>query len=172
VNDPAASLPGPDVFPGLDGFLGTRASLGTDLVFVALFAVLPMLAWSIHMVRHRRAYAVHKRMQLLISAALLLAIVIFEVDMRFVSGWKPRAVASPYWPGGVMGALGVHLCFAVTTVGVWAFVVFEAIRRFPSPPEPGPHGVRHRFWARLAAADLVMTAVTGWIFYYVAFAAA
>jgi hypothetical protein len=50
-------------------------------------------------------------------------------------------------------------------------VVWEAIARFPVPPAPGGHGPRHRRMARLAALDLVATAVTGTIFYWLAFVA-
>ncbi len=161
----------PEAFPGLDGFLGSRASLATDFVFVALFAVLPMLAISIALVR-RRAYRWHRRIQLAIAVALLVAVAFFEIDMRFVSGWKPRAVASPFWPTGVWTALGVHLVFAVSTVVLWTWVVWEAVRRFPTPPQPAIHSARHRLMGRLAAGDLLMTALTGWAFYWVAFVAA
>ena len=41
----------------------------------------------------------------------------------------------------------------------------------PSPPVPGPHSARHRWSARLAAADLACTAVTGIVFYWLAFVA-
>lgn len=156
--------------PGIDGFLGSRASLGTDLVFVALFAVVPLVAWSVSVAR-RGGYRLHKRLQLTIAVALLLAITVFEIDMRLVSGWKPRAVASPWWPDGVWAALSIHLVFAVSTVVLWAWVVWEALRRFPSPPQPAAHGRRHRLMGRLAAADLMLTAVTGWIFYWFAFVA-
>jgi len=91
---------------GIDGFFGTRASLGMDVVLVGLFAVLPLLAWSIHLVRNRRDFAGHKRLQWIIAAALLAAIVVFEIDVRLVSDWKLRAAASPWWPAGVLAALG------------------------------------------------------------------
>ncbi len=42
---------------------------------------------------------------------------------------------------------------------------------FPNPPVPGPHSPWHRRYARLAALDMICTAVTGWIFYYLAFVA-
>jgi len=160
----------PASVPGLNGFLGSRASLGTDLVFVALFAVIPLLAWSVQLAR-RQHYRWHKQAQLAIAAALLVAIVIFEIDMRFVSGWKPRAVDSPWWPGGVWTALSVHLVFAISTVVLWIWVVWEAVRRFPVPPAPAAHSRRHRLMGRLAAADLVLTSLTGWIFYWFAFVA-
>jgi uncharacterized membrane protein YozB (DUF420 family) len=153
---------------GFDGFLGTRASLGMDVLLVGLLATLPVLALSIAAVRARR-YALHKSLQLVIVATLVAAIVAFEVDIRLFSDWKPRAAPSPFWPAGVLWSLGIHLVFAVSTLVLWTWVVWEALRRFPSPPVPGSHGPRHRRMARLAALDLLATAVTGVIFYWLAF---
>jgi uncharacterized membrane protein YozB (DUF420 family) len=164
-----AGVPVP-AFPGIDGFLGTRASLGMDVVLVGLLALLPVLVASIALVR-RGHYVAHRRLQLLIVGLLLAAIVVFEIDIRLVSDWRLRAAASPWWPRGVLTALGIHLVFAVSTFGLWVWVVSEAIRRFPSPPVPGPHSARHRWSARLAAADLACTAVTGIVFYWLAFVA-
>jgi len=165
------SSPTAVLLPGIDGFLGSRASFGMDLVLVGLFALLPVLAWSIHLVRNRRAYATHKRLQIFIAAALLAAIVVFEIDVRLISDWKVRAAASPWWPAGVWTALGIHLVFAISTLVLWVWVLWEAFVRFPVPPAPGSHGPRHRFMARLAAADLVLTACTGATFYWLAFVA-
>lgn len=153
---------------GFDGFLGTRASVGMDVVLVGLLATLPVLAISIAAVRSRR-YALHKTLQLGIVAALLAAIVVFEVDIRLFSDWRLRAAASPFWPAGVLTSLGIHLVFAVSTLGLLSWVVWEALRRFSSPPVPGSHGPRHRRMARLAALDLLATAVTGVVFYWLAF---
>jgi uncharacterized membrane protein YozB (DUF420 family) len=163
---------------GIDGFLGTRASIGMDVVLVGLIALLPVMAWSIALVR-RGHYALHKRLQLFIVAALLAAIVVFEIDVRLVSDWKLRAAGGPawggepnaWWPRGVLMALAIHLVFAISTTVLLAWVVWEAVTRFPTPPVPGTHGPRHRRMARLAALDLVATAVTGTIFYWLAFVA-
>ena len=141
-----------------------------DVVLVGLLATLPVLAASIAAARARK-YATHKSLQLAIVAALVAAIVVFEIDVRLVSDWKLRAAVSPWWPGGVLAALAIHLVFAVTTFGLLVWVLWEAVTRFPSPPVPGTHGPRHRRWARLAAADLVLTAVTGTAFYWLAFVA-
>lgn len=156
---------------GIDGFLGTRASFGMDLVLVGLLTVLPVLVWSVHVVRKKRDFATHKRLQLLIAGLLLAAIVIFEIDVRLISDWKMRARPSPWWPTGVLTALGVHLVFAISTLVLWVWVVWEAIIRFPVPPHPGTHGPRHRVMARIAALDLVLTACTGSLFYWLAFVA-
>jgi hypothetical protein len=129
-----------------------------------------VLAVSIAMVRRGR-YLTHKRLQFLIVGLLLAAIVIFEIDIRLVSDWRPRAAVSPWWPGGVLGALGIHLLFAVSTLVLWTWVVWEAVSRFPVPPAPNAHAPRHRLMARLAAADLGLTAATGLVFYWLAFVA-
>jgi len=156
--------------PGVDGFLGTRASIGMDVVLVGLLALLPVLAWSIAAVRRGR-YGLHKRLQLTITVLLAAAIVVFEVDVRLVSDWRIRAQPSPFWPAGVLTALGIHLLFAISTFGLLAWTVWEALARFPTPPGPATHGARHRRMARLTALDLVATAVTGSVFYWLAFMA-
>jgi hypothetical protein len=181
------------MYPGLDGFLSTRASLMLDVVFLAMFAVVPVLGWSVWLVRVRRNYLWHKRVQLSLAAVLGVTVLVFEVDMR-LHGWRERATASPYFgpmadpgsgaefmfvrllrcqqvPGLVNISLGIHLVFAVSTAVLWTVVVTRALRRFPSPPEPSAHSASHKRWGRLAAMDLVLTSVTGWIFYYLAFVA-
>jgi putative membrane protein len=176
-----------------DGFLGTRASLMLDVVFLAMFVVLVALAVSIYLVRYRRSYLVHKRLQLLLGTVLLVTVALFEADMR-VNGWMDRAEASrfykpmaaPGWllstvylkllgraevPGLVFTSLGIHLFFAVTTSLLWIWVIVQALRRFPKPPAPGDHSASHKLWAWIAAIDMGMTAITGWIFYLLAFVA-
>ena len=162
-------------YPGIDGFLGTRASLMLDVVAVALVALLPSVAVSIYLVRVRRKYLLHKRLQLTLAAVLLVTIVAFETDMR-INGWQARAVESPYFhsPSGVsplMLVLWIHLSFAITTPILWAVVVVQALRHFPRYPAPTRHSRAHKFLGWTAAIDMVGTAVTGWIFYWMAFVA-
>lgn len=163
VNDPID-------YPGWDGFLGTRASLMLDVVMVAMFVVVPVLLWSVYQVRYRRRYQLHKATQIVLTALLFGAVIAFEVEVR-VFGWQERAAGqlggSPM--GLVWPVLWVHLCFAVTTFVLWAVVFVMALRRFPVPPQPSEHSPFHLFWARLAALDMCLTAVTGTLFYWVAF---
>ena len=71
----------------------------------------------------------------------------------------------------MLGSLGIHLVFAISTLGLLVWVLWEALQKFPVPPTPGTHGPRHRGLARLAALDLVLTALTGTVFYWLAFVA-
>lgn len=157
---------------GADGFLGTRASWMLDVVVVAMVVVLPVLITSWWLVRYRRQYRLHKLIQLTLGMVLLVAITGFEIDIR-LSGWEHRASPSvgidP--PQRVYTVLWIHLVFAVSTAVLWVFVTVQALRKIPNPPGPSAYSRRHIFWARLAAVDMVLTAVTGWWFYWVAFVA-
>jgi uncharacterized membrane protein YozB (DUF420 family) len=160
---------------GFDGFLGTRASLMLDVVVVAMAIVLPLLGTSVWLVRYRRRFAWHKRMQLVLGGLLAVAVTLFELEMR-LHGWQMRAKASPYFgtasePGLVFPVLYVHLVFSVSTAVLWIVVTVRALRNFPRPPQPGRHSDAHVRWGRLAVWDMVATVVTGWIFYYLAFVA-
>ncbi len=161
------------MYEGIDGFLGTRASLMLDVVFLAMFAVLPAIGFGIWLVKYRQAYLLHKRIQLTLAAVLAVTVTLFEIDIR-INGWRHRAAESAYYHASqawhlVNLSLAIHLVFAVTTAVLWIVVVTRALRQFPSPPVPGPHSKSHIFWARLAAIDMGLTAVTGWIFYTLAF---
>lgn len=161
----------------IDGFLPLgRGSLMLDVVFVAMFVVVPLLGVSLWLVKYRRNYQLHKSLQLAMASVLLVAVVLFEVDIR-LNGWEHRAEPSPYfdlankWTCLAGRALIVHLAFAVPTLVVWVAVVVQALRRFSRPPAPGPHSQWHARWGTLAACGMLMTAVTGWFFYWLAFVA-
>ncbi len=160
---------------GMNGFLGTRASLMLDVVFLAMFAVLPVMAVSIRLVKKRRQFAQHKTIQLVLATILLIAVTAFEIDMRFFTDWRARAVGSPYYSSegwcGVWISLSIHLACAIPTLVVWTILILAALKKFPRPPLPGPHSQFHRRWGWLAALLMTSTSLTGWVFYYLAFVA-
>lgn len=155
------------------GFLPTRATFMLDFVFVALFAILPTLAYSIYLVKKRRRYVPHKRLQIGLALVLLVTVVAFEVDLTWITrDWRPLAQPSPFYSRGwVDYCLWVHLSFAVPTPLLWLFVIVQALRKFPDPPAPNAYSRRHTLWAWLATAGMICTAVTGWLFYWIAFVA-
>jgi len=158
-------------YPGWDGFLGTRASFMLDVLVIAMALVVVVLAWSVYQVKYRRRFVLHKWVQVILGLVLLVAVVVFEVDVR-LNGWEDRATGAI---GGqasttVWTALTIHLVFAVAATILWPVVIIRALLNFPNPPAPGPHSRFHRLWGRIAAIDMVITAFTGWTFYYLAFA--
>jgi uncharacterized membrane protein YozB (DUF420 family) len=159
----------------MEGFLGTRASFMLDFVALAMVALVPVLGASVYLVKYRRQYALHKKLQLLLAATLLVAVALFEAEMR-ISGWRQRAEPSPYMGHGgatnwVLVSLYIHLFFAVSSAVLWVVVLARALRNFPNPPHPSAHSAFHRRFGILAAIDMTCTAVTGWVFYWLAFVA-
>ena len=162
-------------YSGWDGILGTRGSLMLDLVFLAMFAVVPVMFWSIRQVQHHQRYELHKRIQVGLGVVLAIAVTAFELDMR-IHGWRDRAAASAHWQDGAFNdaidwSLLIHLMCAIPTAILWVVVIVRALRQFPKPVGPNAHSASHRRWAKLATIEMTLTAVTGWIFYYFAFVA-
>ncbi len=159
----------------VNGVLGTRGSLTIDLVFLAMIAVVPILWGSIWLAHKRRRFSQHKWIQIGLATVLLFAVIAFEVEMRF-EGWTHLAKPSPFWRDGAFNdwidySLVLHLVFAIPTPIVWAIVIYRALRQFPNPAEPSLHSRSHRRWGKLSAIGMTITAITGWAFYYLAFAA-
>ncbi len=141
-----------------------------DVVSIAMFIVVAVMCWSIFQVRYHKRYKLHKQTQLALAATLLLVVFAFEIEIR-IYGWEDRAAGSI---GGspapsVWTALYTHMVFAISSACLWPLVIYRASRQFPTQPVPSTHSRSHVFWARIAAADMFLTAITGWIFYYLAF---
>src|SRR5262245_4879658 len=104
-----------------DGFLGNHASFMLDFVVVALVLIVPILLYSLYAVKFRRQYALHRVLQLLLGAVLLVAVALFEVDLHFVQGGWEKVVAKRPEPltteqlAQVRTVLRIHLIFAIST---------------------------------------------------------
>jgi len=161
-------------FRGWPGFLGTRGSFMLDVVFAAMFLVVPAMFWSIQQARRGR-YELHRWVQTSLGIVLGVAVLAFEVDMR-IHGWQDRAEPSAFWRAGAWNdaidySLVVHLAFAIPNTLLWAVTLVQAWRHFPRPAVPNAYSRRHRVWAWLTVVFMTMTALTGWVFYYLAFVA-
>jgi putative membrane protein len=160
----------------ITGFLPWRAPFMLDVIIIAMVFVLIALAWSVYSAKYRNRYQQHKVTQLCLTGGLLILLVLFEVDIQFFENWRERADASPYYDaatrsGLVVYSLWIHLTFATTTLALWLLIVLCALRQFPNPPRPNRHSSFQARWGMVAAIDMVLTAVTGWVFYFLAFVA-
>ena len=149
------------------GFLPTRASFMLDLVFLAMFLVVPVMFWSIWLVKQGK-FELHKKVQITTAIVLLIAVVAFEVDVR-TNDWTKLIHGSAYTKQAIWKCLYVHLVFAIPTPLLWGLVIFKALKKFPKPPIPGEHSKMHKRLGWLATIGMVLTSATGWWFYYVAF---
>lgn len=155
----------------MQGFIpGSRAPLMMDVVAAAILLVVPGLALSLWQVLKRRSYIRHQQIQVTLSAALGVVILLFEFEVRR-HDWRPAASASPYYATWLFPIFWVHLTVAVGATVAWLLTLVTALRRFARPPRPGAFSAVHKRLGWAAAALMGATAVTGWTFYWVAFLA-
>ena len=153
----------------MHGFLPTRGSVMLDTVAVAMVAITIGLGTSVLLVKSKR-YVWHRRLQIVMTGLLLLVIVAFEIDMQVFTNWRELAAPSRFYESGwVHASLTVHLLFAIPTPFLWSFVLVQALRRFPRPPHPSEYSGSHKRWAWIAVGMMLLTSITGWIFYVLAF---
>lgn len=162
-----------------NGFLGYNASFMLDVVVCALVLVVPALAYSIYLVKGRRAYTLHRNIQIGLGIVLLITVAAFEYDLQMVHGGWENVVNKPGESprleeealDRVRTVLRVHLVFAISTPLLWGTTLWLALRRFPAPPRPAPHSRLHKTLGWLSTVDIALTSVTGLAFYYLAFMA-
>lgn len=160
----------------IPGFLPfSRATIMFDVVAVALVAFLPALLVSIILVKQGH-YLLHKRLQVALGIILLITVVLFEIDVQasklvVEGGWRTLTVESPYHGTPIDRLLRVHLVFATITALLWIITIVQALMNFPNPPLPSAYSRNHKFLAWSSTIGMVITCVTGWTFYYMAFVA-
>ena len=160
-----------------NGFLGYPTTFMLDFVVCALALIVPVLLWSLWLVKFRRRYLAHKRMQIALGIVLLLAVTAFEVDVQMVhGGWEHIVAKQQLSPDELAGKINmvrpwllVHLVFAVTTPLLWILTITLALLRFKNPPVSGTHSRLHKALGWASTIVLTLTSVTGLLFYYVAF---
>lgn len=159
------------------GFLGFPSStLMLDVVVSALVLVVPILLFSLFLVKVKKNFTAHRNVQLILAVVLLIAVVLFEIDIRLHGGWeqivnRPEGRLTPERMETIRQSLYVHLIFAISTPVVWGFTIAGALRKFSNPPVPSPYSRVHKVLGWVSVIDLTMTSVTGLLFYYLAFIA-
>jgi putative membrane protein len=159
------------------GFLGYHATFMLDVVVCALVLLVPLLALSIYLVKVRRQYAWHRRLQLSLGGVLLLSVAAFEIDVQVVHhGWQNIVMsARPDLAAESLDfarkVLYVHLIFAISTPLLWILTISLALAKFGNPPFPSRHSPLHKLLGWCSTTDLALTSATGLLFYYFAFVA-
>ncbi len=159
------------------GFLGYPTTFMLDFVVCALVLIVPLLLFSLWLVKFKRNFGGHMKLQLALGVVLLVAVTAFEVDVQMVhGGWENIVAQQQLSPellaekiAAVRPWLLVHLLFAVTTPVLWIVTIVLALKRFGSTPQPGPHSRVHSLLGWASTVDITLTSVTGLLFYYMAF---
>ncbi|RYZ16123.1 MAG: DUF420 domain-containing protein [Sphingobacteriales bacterium] len=154
----------------MPGFLpSSRGSFILDFIVVAMAAVVPILLYSLWLVKVRKNLKFHRSIQIALGLILGVAIVAFELDMR-INGWRHLAEPSPYYETYVFPSLIIHLCFAIPALFLWSYTIYAGVRH-RIEININKARIQHRKLGLASAYAMVGTTVTGWIFYYLAFIA-
>ncbi|MEY3172728.1 MAG: hypothetical protein RLZZ436_641 [Planctomycetota bacterium] len=148
-----------------------------DFVVCALVLIVPLLLYSLWLVKFRRNYMTHKRLQITLGLILLVAVSAFEIDVQMVhGGWEQIIARQDLTPellqakiSSVRPWLLVHLVFAISTPFLWAATIALALLKFGRDARPGRHSRLHKTLGWLSTIDITLTSVTGLLFYYQAF---
>ena len=155
----------------MSGFLWfSRASIMLDIVSVGMLLILPLLTYSLWLIKKRRNFEKHKKLQLTMGLGLLIVVLLFELDIR-INGWTHLAEPSPYYNSILFPFLYFHVTIASITTLLWIITIVTALKKFPNPPGPSTFSSKHIKIARAAAFFMYLTGITGWIFYWMAFVA-
>lgn len=150
------------------GFLGTRADALMDVVVIAVVATPFLLTYSFRLAAAGRLDA-HRRFQVSLLSVLLVAIVLFEIDVRLAGGSGSLMAGSSYAGTTGLRLLSLtHVLGAVATFLTWSVMTVLSLRRFRQIL-PGSFSRRHRQVGRLIYAGTVFTAVSAVAMYVVGF---
>jgi len=155
-----------------EGFLpGSRASIIMDLLILAMAVILCVLGYSILQVRKNKNYELHKKIQIICGSTLAIAVVFFEIDVRFF-GWQDHAKVSPYYDTILFPVLYFHVVWATLAAFAWGFQIFKALKNIgPNMERSNTYSKFHKKMGWAAVILMAGTSVTGWFFYYMAFVA-
>ena len=151
------------------GFLGTRADILMDLVLLSFLVIMPAISWSWWKVRNKD-YQVHKTTQLSLAGILLIAVVLFEVDLKLSGGIFELTKHSSYAGTTLLNAwIYGHTVVAILTSIIWVVLIVLSLRRFPKPPQPASFSRAHRFWGRAGMLTMMAAGLSAFPLYYYGF---
>ena len=78
-----------------NGFLGNNSSVMLDVVVCALVLIVPALLYSLYLVKIKRAFLLHRNIQVTLGVVLLITVMAFEVDLQLVHGGWENVVNKP-----------------------------------------------------------------------------
>ena len=155
----------------MEGFLPfSRASFSLDLIAITMLLIIPVMTYSFYLARLKKNYRHHKKIQMTLAIGLIIVIVLFELEIRLF-GWDQYARNSPFYHSWLFPLLSVHVCIATATFLLWIITIYKALKFFPVPPKSTTYSFSHKKIARWSAGLMYLTAVTGWLFYWMAFIA-
>lgn len=149
------------------GFLGTRADWLVDIAFLTINLVPFIFLWSARLARAQSKK--HPVVQGVVIVIVLLAVILFELDVRLSGGSGSLIANSPLAGSPYLTLLlVVHIGFALATYLGWAVLWVKSFRA-RDKALPGTFSARHKTFGRLIFAGTLVTALLVDLVYYLGF---
>ena len=153
----------------MPGFLGTEAPFMMDVVMIALLFINPALFWSIQQAKQGKL-ELHKKVQITLAVVLLIAVILFEVEIRLANGIV-NIIGEEKYTNLFRIVLYIHIFFSVTTTIIWSILIFKACKLYTPQGFPDHYTATHKKLGWTGALDLLLTTLTGFLVYYLGFIA-
>lgn len=152
------------------GFLGTRGDILMDLVILSFLFILPAMLASWRLAR-KRQYVQHKRWQLSLFAVLLIAVLLFELDLKLSGGIFALTAESRYAGTALLNSIIYgHTAVAIAAALLWIAQVALSLMKFGSPPAPNSFSSTHRALGRAGMLTMTLTGISAFPLYILGFA--
>ena len=154
------------------GFLGTRADILVDIVTLSFIVILPVLVVSWWLVRQRKDYANHRRIQLYLGITLAIVVAIFEYDLSTSGGIFEITKGGIYEGTAVLNwTIYIHMVFSILATIIWAGLIITSLIKFGKPPQPNNFSRTHRIFGWAGMVTMVGAGTTALPLYYFGFVA-
>ncbi len=149
----------------MEGFLGTRADFIVDLV-MTISGFLPFLLVFTFYLAVKGRHKLHKFLQITLFSIVVVLVIALEWDVQF-GGLSGISDKSPYaGTTELLIVFLVHLFFAMSSFFGWLWLIIKSAKRYPEN-----FNFNHKKWGKILFFGIVMMAVTGWLLYWMTFAA-
>jgi len=146
------------------GFLGTRAPLFMDIVFMIVL-LLPFFVYGAILLAKKEKYHVHETVQKLLFFISVTVVLFFEYGVRREGGYKSLMEGSSVSQHYILYVLIFHILVSVTTMLLWCYTLYTAMRYKRSKALPGLYSKAHRQDGLRTFVGIVLTMLTGaWVY--------
>ena len=146
------------------GFLGTRAPLFMDIVFIIVL-LLPFFVYGAILLAKKEKYRAHETVQKLLFFISVTVVLFFEYGVRMEGGYISLMEGSSVSHNYLLYVLIFHIIVSTLTLLLWSYTLYAALRYRRSKALPGLYSPAHRQDGLRTIVGIVLTTLTGaWVY--------
>jgi putative membrane protein len=150
-----------------NSFLTARGDLLMDGIVLSLVAIVPTLIYSWKLARDKK-YLRHKNTQIVVFVVLLVAVLLFEYDLKSQGGiWEMTKESRFAGSAFLANTVYIHLFFSFSTAFFWVILVPLSLYWYRKELRPNKHSRVHKVLGKLTMVLTLGTGITGTFLYFI-----